>query len=100
AALLPARRFPSDPPETLLEDNEVAVLLRSDSQKHIADAAQALFMQLSLFDVTSIRRGFVGGGLPKRMSMVAGVPGADLVPETAPLLLGVTSTQKDALGPG
>jgi len=99
-ALLPARRFPSDPPETLLEDNEVAVLLRSDSQKHIADAAQALFMQLSLFDVTSIRRGFVGGGLPKRMSMVAGVPGADLVPETAQLFLGFTSTQKDALGPG
>jgi hypothetical protein len=100
AALLPPRRFPSDPPETLLEDNEVAVLLRSDTQKHIADAAQALFTKLSLFDVTSIRRGFVGGGLPKKMSMVAGVPGADLVPENAQLFLGFTSTQKDALGPG
>jgi hypothetical protein len=100
SALLPPRRFPSDPPETLLEDNEVAVLLRSDSQKHIADAAQALFTKLSLFDVTSIRRGFVGGGLPKKMSMVAGVPGADLVPKTAQLFLGFTSTQKDALGPG
>jgi hypothetical protein len=99
AALLPARRFPSDPHETLLEDNEVAVLLRSDTQKHIADAAQALFTKLSLFDVTSIRRGFVGGGLPKKMSMVAGVPGADLVPEQAQLFLGFTSTQKDALGP-
>jgi hypothetical protein len=100
AALLPPRRFPSDPPDTLLEHNEVAVLLRSDSQKHIADAAQALFTKLSLFDVTSIRRGFVGGGLPKKMSMVAGVPGADLVPENAQLFLGFTSTQKDALGPG
>ena len=100
AALLPARRFPSDPPDTLLEHNEVAVLLRSDSQKHIAVAAQELFTKLSLFDVTSIRRGFVGGGLPKKMSMVAGVPGADLVPENAQLFLGFTSTQKDALGPG
>jgi hypothetical protein len=99
AALLAARRFPSDPHETLLEENEVAVLLRSDSQKHIADAAQALFTKLSLFDVTSIRRGFVGGGLPKKMSMVAGVPGADLVPDEAQLFLGFTSTQKDALGP-
>ena len=100
AALLPARRFPSDPPDTLLEHNEVAVLLRSDAQKHVADAAQQLFTKLSLFDVTSIRRGFVGGGLPKKMSMVAGVPGADLVPENAQLFLGFTSTQKDALGPG
>ncbi|HKC21922.1 MAG TPA: hypothetical protein VKB64_05350 [Gaiellaceae bacterium] len=99
-ALLPPRRFPSDPHDTLLEHNEVAVLLRSDTQKHIADAAQSLFTKLSLFDVTSIRRGFVGGGLPKKMSMVAGVPGADLVPEEAQLFLGFTSTQKDALGPG
>jgi len=99
-ALLPPRRFPSDPQETVLEDNEVAVLLRSDTQQHIADAAQALFTKLSLFELTSIRRGFVGGGLPKKMSMAAGVPGADLVPENAQLFLGFTSTQKDALGPG
>jgi hypothetical protein len=76
------------------------VLLRSDSQQHVADAAQSLFTKLSLFDITSIRRGFVGGGLPKKMSMVAGVPGADLVPENAQLFLGFTSTQKDSLGPG
>jgi len=99
AALLPAVRFPSDPHETVLEENEVAILLRSDSRDHIADAARALFGDLGLFDVTSIRRGFVGGGLPKKMSMAAGVPGADLVPETAQLFLGFTSTQKDALGP-
>jgi hypothetical protein len=99
AALLPAVRFPSDPHETVLEENEVVVLLRSDSRDHIDDAANSLFKEHSLFDVTSIRRGFVGGGLPKKMSMAAGVPGADLVPETAQLFLGFTSTQKDALGP-
>jgi hypothetical protein len=98
-ALLPAARFPSDPHETVLEDNEVAVLLRSDSRDHLADAAGKLFGDLSVFHVTSIRRGFVGGGLPKKMSIAAGVPGADLVPESAQLFLGFTSTQKDALGP-
>jgi hypothetical protein len=105
AAFLPAVRFPSDPHETLLEDNEVAVLLRSDSLAHIADAAGLLFGKLSVFDVTSIRRGFVGGGfggresLPKQMALAAGVPGADLIPESAQLFLGFTSTQKDGLGP-
>jgi hypothetical protein len=98
-ALIPAVRFPSDPHETVLEQNEVAVLLRSDKRDHLADAAKVLFSDLDVFDVTSIRRGFVGGGLPKKMSMAAGVPGADLVPEHAQLFLGFTSTQKDALGP-
>jgi len=104
-ALLPAVRFPSDPRETLLEENDVAVLLRSDSRDHLADAAKVLFQDLSVFDVTSIRRGFVGGGfegrrsLPKKVAMAAGVPGADLIPASAQLFLGFTSTQKDGLGP-
>ena len=96
--LLKAVRFPSDPHETVLEENELAVLLRSDSSDHVADAA-GVFANLGFFDVTSIRRGFVGGGLPKKMAMAAGVPGADLVPAAAQLFLGFTSTQKDALGP-
>jgi hypothetical protein len=97
AALLPAVRFPSDPHETVLEHNDVAILLRSDSREHLAHGAGLL--DLDFLDVTSIRRGFVGGGLPKKMSMAAGVPGADLVPDAAQLFLGFTSTQKDALGP-
>jgi hypothetical protein len=98
-ALLRSLRFPSDPEETVLEDNEVAVLLRSDSREHLAHGARVLFDDLDVFDMTSIRRGFVGGGLPKKMSMAAGIPGADLVPASAQLFLGFTSTQKDALGP-
>src|SRR5689334_5469654 len=97
AALLSAVRFPSDPQETVLEQNDLAILLRSDAHDHIVHAAKVL--HLDFLDVTSIRRGFVGGGLPKKMSMAAGVPGADLVPEAAQLFLGFTSTQKDALGP-
>src|SRR5690242_9714052 len=33
------------------------------------------------------------------MAMAAGVPGADLIPDTAELFLGFTSTQKAGLGP-
>jgi hypothetical protein len=105
AALLPPRRFPSDPAETILETNDVAVLLRSDHLDHIAAGAKALFGGLGLFSVTSIRRGFAGGGfdggqsLPKKMAMAVGVPGADLIPDTAELFLGFTSTQSQGLGP-
>jgi hypothetical protein len=105
-ALEDSIRFPSDPPETILEENDVAVLLRSDSLDSIADGSEALFDELDgMFRVTSIRRGFIGGGfegsrsLPKRMAMAAGVPGADLIPETAELFLGFTSSQKAGLGP-
>jgi hypothetical protein len=104
-ALLPARRFPSDPDSTILEENDVAVLLRSDHLDHIADAQKTLFEQPGIFEVTSIRKGFAGGGfggaqsLPKQMAMAAGIPGAELIPDTAELFLGFTSTQSHGLGP-
>jgi hypothetical protein len=98
-ALIPAVRFPSDPEETVLEENEVAVLLRSDSSEHLADAARLLFDELDVFELTSVRKGFVGGGLPKKIAIAAGVPGADLIPAGAQLFLGFTSTQREGLGP-
>jgi hypothetical protein len=104
-ALVDTRRFPSDPRNTLLEANDVAVLLRSDHVAHIDDAIHTLFDQLDVFTKTSVRRGFVGGGfhggagLPKLLATAAGVPGADLIPHGAELFLGFTSSQKAALGP-
>jgi hypothetical protein len=98
-ALLDAIRFPSDPAETILEDNDVAVLLRADARAHVVAGATVLFGDLDIFSVTSIREGFAGGGLPKRMALAANVPGADLIPDGAQLFLGFTSTQKDGLGP-
>ncbi len=98
AALLPTRTFPSDPSETVLEKNDVAILLRSDHLAHIQDGAAAIDA-LGLFDVTSIRKGFVGGGLPKKMALAANIPGADLIPDGAELFLGFTSTQAQGLGP-
>ncbi len=103
--LLDAIRFQSDPADTRLEANDVAILLRSDVRAHIDDATKRI-RDSKLFTLTSIRRGFAGGGfdggrsLPKQMALAAGVPGADLIPETSELFLGFTSTQKAGMGPG
>ncbi len=103
--LLDSRRFPSDPPDTRLESNDVAILLRSDVRAHILDAEKRIRAS-KLFRFTSIRRGFAGGGfdggtsLPKRMALAAQIPGADLIPDTSELFLGFTSTQKAGMGPG
>ncbi len=101
-----AIRFPSDPDTTRLEANDLAIALRSDSLEHIAEGAKGVFEELrSLFRVTSIRKGFVGGGLeggpglPKQMALAAGIQGAELIPDGAQLFLGFTSTQKAGLGP-
>lgn len=103
--LFDSPRFPSDPYDTVLEQNEVAILLRSDARTHIDDAARRI-QQTKVVQLTSVRVGFAGGGfdggrsLPKQMAEAAQVPGADLVPDTSELFLGFTSTQKAGMGPG
>jgi hypothetical protein len=105
-AVVDAIRFPSDPEDLVLEENDVAFFLRSNSRESIAAATSSVFDELGdLFELTSIRRGFAGGGfaggrsLPKRMALAAGIPGAELIPDTAELFLGFTSTQREGLGP-
>jgi hypothetical protein len=103
--LFDAERFQSDPSDTTLEQNDVAILLRSDTRANIDDATKRL-RDSKLFELTSIRRGFAGGGfegaqsLPKQMAIAAQIPGADLIPETSELFLGFTSTQRAGMGPG
>ena len=103
--LLDAIRFPSDPFNTELEQNEVAILLRSDTKAHIDDAVERI-QKTKLLQLTSVRSGFAGGGfdgatsLPKAMAEAAQIPGADLIPRTSELFLGFTSTQKAGMGPG
>jgi hypothetical protein len=106
-ALIDAIRFPSDPDELVLEQNEVAVFFRSNTSDNVRAGSRALFEDLGgIFETTSIRRGFIGGGfdgeqgLPKKMALAAGVPGAELIPDTAQLFLGFTSSQKTTMGPG
>ena len=115
-ALREARTFPSDQPplgfgSVRLEQNDVAVLLHGDSLANIGEATNALFghgsdQAGSLFKVTSIRRGFAGGGfygqqgLPSKLALAAGIPGAQSIPPQAPLFLGFTSTLVSNMGPG
>lgn len=115
SALQDARTFPSDQPPpgfgpVRLEDNDVAVLLRSDSLANITSATRAIFesgcgQAGSLFKVTSIRQGFAGGGfygqqgLPSKLALAAGIPGAASIPRHSPLFLGFTSTLVSNMGP-
>lgn len=106
--LIDAIRFPSDPAATLLESNDVVFHLRSDSLDHLHDVQNALFGHSAklagrsapaadvsdLFHVTSVRTGFVGAGLPRQMAQHAGLPFANQIPETSPLFMGFTSTQR------
>ena len=90
----------SDPATTVLESNDVVVLLRSDVRSHVTTAREQLFSRMKgILEPTSIRSGFVGAGLPKRLATAAGIPGADAIPDGAQLFLGFTSTQRSALGP-
>jgi hypothetical protein len=114
-ALQDARTFPSDQPPAgfgpvRLESNDVAVILRSDFLANITAATLALFgsgrhQAGSLFEVTSIRQGFAGGGfygqqgLPSKMALAAGIPGAASIPRQSPLFLGFTSTLVSNMGP-
>ena len=114
-AVRDARTFPSDqPPASFgplrLEQNDVAVLLRSDSLANITAATNAIFgsghkQAGSLFRVTSIRQGFAGGGfygeqgLPSKLALAAGIPGAQSIPRQAALFLGFTSTLVSNMGP-
>jgi hypothetical protein len=115
-ALQEARTFPSDQPPSgfgpvRLEQNDVAVLLRSDSLANIMAATNALFGSKSnqagsLFKVTSIRQGFSGGGfygkqgLPSKMALAANIPGARSIPPQAQGFFGFATTLDSNMGPG
>jgi hypothetical protein len=103
-AVVDATRFASDDASVVLGGDDVAFLFRSDDQSHLDDAQRSLLLS-DLFEVRSVRNGFVGGGfeagpgLAKQMGMAAGVPGAELIVDGVQMFLGFTSTQKAAMAP-
>lgn len=100
-SLLDAIRFPSDPRNVRLEQNDVVVLFRSDNIANVGDASDRVFKPLAgLFDITSIRRGFVGKGLPRARALAAGLPGAQRLNPAAPLFFGAYSLHPFGEGPG
>ena len=103
-----AVRFGSDPPSLVLEANDLVFHFRSDLLGNLHDVQHALFERggtladrpssdanlADLFVVTSVRTGFVGAGLPRRMARQAQLGFADQIPEGAPLFMGFTSSQQ------
>jgi hypothetical protein len=94
-----------------LEQNDVAVLLRSDSLTNIMAATNALFgpgsnQAGSLFKVTSIRRGNSRGafygqqGLPSKTALEGHIPGAQSIPRQSQDFLGFSTTLESNMGPG
>ena len=104
AAVVEATPFASDPAGVVIGSDDVVFQFRSDDVAHIDDA-QAHVVLPHLFEVTSVRNGFVGGGfgtgpgLAKQMALAAGVPGAELIVDGVQMFLGFTSTQKAAMAP-
>ncbi|GLV61097.1 hypothetical protein KDH_79140 [Dictyobacter sp. S3.2.2.5] len=115
-AVQEARTFPSDQPPpgfgpVRLEQNDVAVVLRSDSLDNILAATNTIFGTASnqagsLFNVTSIRRGSTGGGfygqqsIPRKVALAANIPGAESIPPHAQVFLGFTTTLQANQAPG
>jgi hypothetical protein len=106
--LLDAIRFAGDSDATTLEANDVVLHLRSDSLDNLRDVQHAFFSHSGtlagqtapaadlsdLLRVTSVRTGFVGAGLPRRMAEQAKLAYAEQIPTAAPLFMGFTSTQR------
>jgi hypothetical protein len=114
-ALIDTVRFPMDPQDLVLEDNEICFHFKSDYRDHIENTIGALFQPGvsvlngipaenvyigDLLTVTSIRRGFAGRGLPKRIGERLRIPGADNIPAGAMLFMGFTSSHVHGLAAG
>ncbi|MGH3158516.1 MAG: DUF7405 family protein, partial [Streptosporangiaceae bacterium] len=105
-AVIDSIRFPKDPGGIVLESHEVCFHFKSDYRGHIENVIDVLFRPGDpllngipaaraylggLFTVTTVRRGFAGRGMPKKMGVRLGIPGAESVPDGAMLFMGFTS---------
>lgn len=114
-ALVDSIRFPMDPHDLLLEDNEICFHFKSDYREHIEDVMRVLFQPGQqtlngipadnayvgdLLTVTSLRRGFAGRDMPRRIGRRLRIPGADRIPAGAMLFMGFTSSHVHGLAAG
>jgi hypothetical protein len=114
-ALIESIRFPKDPENLILEKNDISFHFKSDYKEHINDVMQALFHPGEhllngipgenvyvgdLVAVTSIRRGFAGCGMPRKMGLRLSLPGAKKIPAGAMLFMGFTSSHVHGLAQG
>lgn len=114
-ALIDSIRFPKDPADLVLEQNDISFHFKCDYAEHINEVIGALFQPGArtlngipvqkvyvgdLFNVTSIRRGFAGHGMPRAMATQLGIPGADKIPAGSMLFMGFTSSHVHGLAQG
>jgi hypothetical protein len=114
-AVIDSIRYPMDPPDLVLENNEICFHFKSDYREHIEDTLRALFEPGEptlngipatntyvgdLVGVTSIRRGFAGRNMPRLLGQRLGIPGAENIPDGSMLFLGFTSSHVHGLAAG
>ncbi|MGH3421320.1 MAG: DUF7405 family protein, partial [Streptosporangiaceae bacterium] len=114
-AVIDSIGFPKDPADIVLEDNEICFHFKSDYREHIENVIDAPFRPGEpllngipaqhaflgdLFIVTTMRRGFAGRGMPKKIGIRLGIPGAESVPDGAMLFMGFTSSHTHGLAQG
>jgi len=114
-ALIDSIKFPKDPEDVVLEQNDICFHVKSDFREHIENVIDVLFNpgeQIlngipatrvylgDLFTVTSIRRDFVGRNMPKLIGERLGIPGAEKIPAGAELFMGFTSSHLHGLADG
>lgn len=114
-ALIDSIKYPKDPAHLVLEQNDISFHFKSDFSENINDVMRALFQPGThtlngipgesvyvgdLFNVTSIRRGFAGRGMPSKMAKRLRIPGADRIPAGAMLFMGFTSSHVHGLAQG
>ncbi len=114
-ALIDSIRFPKDPAQLVLEQNDISFHFKSDYSEHVSDVMRALFQTGTpalngipvenvyvgdLFTVTSIRRGFAGHGMPRTMATRLGIPGGEKIPPGAMLFMGFSSSHVHGLAQG
>jgi hypothetical protein len=105
-AVSDAVRFDSDPAGLIVEDNEIMVMIRSDSPGLLDNVKGGLYSAVAdIITITSVRTGFVGRGFDKpsvAKQLIAKFDPAlaAKIPANAQLSMGYTSTQRAALPPG
>jgi hypothetical protein len=108
-------RFPKDPEDVVLEQDDIVFHFKSDYKNHIDEVVQALFSPGEyvlngipaskvyvgdLLNIRSIRRGFAGRNMPKLVAERLRIPGAESIPAGAMLFMGFTSSHLHGLAEG
>jgi hypothetical protein len=114
-AVIDSIRFPKDPEDLVLEQNDICFHFKSDFRSHIDNVIDVLFrpgqQELNglpaeeayvgdLLTLTSLRHGFAGHGMPKVVGQRLGIPGAQHVPDGSMLFMGFTSSHVHGLASG